>query len=205
MGPSIRTVPDQNQASTSGTTTTASAGVTVDLDSTQGQEHFRRLAQEADVILETKPPSYMKDRELAYSELQKLNHRLVFARISPFGDEGPWANYKGSDLIHLALGGVVMNCGYDPQPDGFYDTPPVAPQMWQAYHIAGELAAIGIMAALFYARDTGSGQYVSTAVHEAVAKQTEGDLPDWIYYHRKHWRATCRHSMSRRSDPPRLR
>ena len=34
-----------------------------------------------------------------------------------------------------------MNCGYDPDPAGFYDTPPVAPQMWQSYHIAGEMTA----------------------------------------------------------------
>ena len=39
---------------------------------------------------------------------------LIVARMSPFGDEGPWADFKGSDLVHLALGGVMMNCGYDP-------------------------------------------------------------------------------------------
>ena len=41
----------------------------------------------------------------------------------------------------------MMNCGYDPQPDGTYDTPPIAPQMWQAYHIAGELTVMNAIAA----------------------------------------------------------
>src|SRR5215472_15075886 len=63
--------------------------------------------------------------------------RLVLARMTPFGDVGPWAGFKGSDLVHLALGGVAMNCGYDPEPGGSYDLPPIAPQMWHAYHIAG--------------------------------------------------------------------
>ena len=40
----------------------------------------------------------------------------------------------------------MMNCGYDPQPDGTYDTPPIAPQMWQAYHIAGELTVMNAIA-----------------------------------------------------------
>jgi crotonobetainyl-CoA:carnitine CoA-transferase CaiB-like acyl-CoA transferase len=115
--------------------------------------------------------------------------------MSPFGDSGPWADYKASDLIHLALGGIMMNCGYDPEPDGVYDTPPIAPQMWHSYHIAGEMSAIAIIAALYYAVDTGLGQQLSTAVHEAVAKQTESDVPDWIYFQKRHWRATCRHSM----------
>jgi crotonobetainyl-CoA:carnitine CoA-transferase CaiB-like acyl-CoA transferase len=60
---------------------------------------------------------------------------LVHARMTSFGDVMPWRDFKGSDLVHLALGGVMMNCGYDPRPDGSYDLPPIAPQMWHAYHI----------------------------------------------------------------------
>ena len=47
-------------------------------------------------------------------------------------------------LVHLALGGEMMNCGYDPDPNLEYDTPPIAPQVWHAYHIAGEQLATGI-------------------------------------------------------------
>ena len=36
--------------------------------------------------------------------------------VTPFGDDGPWSAFKASDLVHLALGGVIMNCGYDPAP-----------------------------------------------------------------------------------------
>ena len=106
------------------------------------------------------------------------NPGLIYLRISPFGDDGPWASYAASDLVHLALGGVMMNCGYDPTPEGTYDTPPVAPQMWQSYQIAGEVSAIAVMGALQYRLDTGRGQRLSTAVHEAVAKNTETDAPE---------------------------
>jgi crotonobetainyl-CoA:carnitine CoA-transferase CaiB-like acyl-CoA transferase len=68
--------------------------------------------------------------------------------MTAFGDDGPWSSFRGSDLVHLALGGPMMNCGYDPQPDGTYDLPPIAPQAWHSYIIAGEQLIIGILAAL---------------------------------------------------------
>ena len=89
------------------------------------------------------------------------------------GDDGPWAGFRGSDLIHLALGGVMKNCGYDPDPGLNYDLPPIAPQIWHAYHICGEQMAVGIIAALIHRLHSGAGQDVACAVHEAVAKNTE--------------------------------
>jgi len=169
-------------------------GVTLDLDDADGQAAFRRLAAGADVVIDTRPRSYLDDRSIGYDALKAINPRLVMMRISPFGDTGPWRDYKGSDLVHLALGGVMMNCGYDPDPTGFYETPPIAPQMWQAYQITGELAAIAIMGALSRQHATGQGQYLSTSVHGCVAQQTELDLPNWIYVRRAQYRRTCRHS-----------
>jgi len=49
----------------------------------------------------------------------------------------------------------MMNCGYDPDPFGHYETPPIAPQMWQSYQIAGEMTAMSILGALDYRLSTG--------------------------------------------------
>src|SRR5215475_2161383 len=122
--------------------------ITLDLDTPQGQTTYTRLATTADIILDTRHRTYLPDRGLGYHHLHPAHPALIHTRITPFGDDGPWADYHGSDLVHLALGGVMMNCGYDPAPDGSYETPPIAPQMWQAYHIAGEVTAIAILAAL---------------------------------------------------------
>ena len=73
--------------------------------------------------------------------------------------------------------------------------------MWQAYHIAGETTTIAILAALDYQLRTGRGQQLSTSVHEAVAKNTETDIPDWIYLGQTHFRLTCRHSTANVSTP----
>jgi crotonobetainyl-CoA:carnitine CoA-transferase CaiB-like acyl-CoA transferase len=170
--------------------------IVLDLDTDEAAGQFRALAATADVILDTRHRTYMKSRGLSYEELKQANPQLVYARISPFGDTGPWADWNGSDIVHLALGGVMMNCGYDPEPSGRYDTPPVAPPRWQSYHIAGEMTAIAIVAALNYRLSSGLGQLLSTAVHDAVAKNTETDLPSWVYLRQSHHRKTCRHAMN---------
>ena len=95
----------------------------------------------------------------------------------------------------------MMNCGYDPDPFGLYDTPPIAPQMWQSFHIVGEMTAMAILGALNYRILTGRGQYLSTNVHEAVSKNTETDLPDWIFLRQNHGRLTCRHSIASTTVP----
>jgi crotonobetainyl-CoA:carnitine CoA-transferase CaiB-like acyl-CoA transferase len=166
----------------------------LDLDDAAGQERFRALAANADVVIETRPRGWADARAIGYERLSADNPALVYARITPFGDDGPWADYHGSDLIHLALGGVMMNCGYDPDPTGTYETPPMAPQMWHAYHVVGEMTAISAITALIYRLRSGLGQLVSGNVHEAVAKNTETDLPDWIFLRQPHYRKTCRHS-----------
>lgn len=176
--------------------------IMLDLHQRQDQEQFRSLVATADVLLESTPRGELDDLGLGADTLMQQLPTLIVARMSPFGDHGPWADFKGSDLIHLALGGVMMNCGYDPAPGGKYDLPPIAPQMWHAYHIAGEQFAMGIVAALLYRWRTGKGQRLSCAVHEAVAKCTEVDLMSWVMRRAPVLRQTCRHAREAVSPFP---
>ena len=89
-------------------------------------------------------------------------------------------DYKGCDLVHLALGGVMMNCGYDPRPAasttcrrsrrrcGTPTTSPASRCAWRSWPRC------------IYRFRTGKGQQVSCAVHEAVSKCTEVDLMTWV-------------------------
>ena len=91
----------------------------------------------------------------------------------------------------------MMNCGYDPDPiTGSYDTPPIAPQMWHAYHVTGQITVMAVIGALFYRHATGKGQALSTAVHEAIAKNSELDHPHWVYTREPFLRQTCRHASA---------
>jgi crotonobetainyl-CoA:carnitine CoA-transferase CaiB-like acyl-CoA transferase len=175
--------------------------VILDLDGAEDRDRFELLLGSADVLLDSTPKGSLAFHGWHGDELHERYPGLVHARISPFGDEGPWANYKSSDLVHLALGGPVMNCGYDPDPFGNYDVPPVAPQLWHSYHIAGEQTAIGIVAALLYRQRTGRGQLVSVAIHQAVSTNTEIDLMSWVMTRQSLGRQTCRHAHAQPSDP----
>ncbi len=165
--------------------------VTATLDSAEGQA----LLAAADVLLTT-------DRKLDEAALRAKHPRLVIARMSPFGDDGPWADFKGSDLVHLALSGIMMNCGYDPDPAKQYDLPPIAPQLWHAYHIAGEQLMVGILAALLHRLHSGEGQYVSCAVHEACSKNPELDTMSWVMRRAPLFRMTCRHAGENPTHSP---
>jgi len=166
----------------------------LDLHQERDRERFRALVASADILLESTPRGELDRLGLSADALMRQTPALIVARVSPFGDHGPWADFKGSDLIHLALGGVMMNCGYDPAPGGQYDLPPIAPQMWHAFHIAGEQLAFSIVAALLYRWRAGQGQKVSCAIHEAVAKSTEVDLMTWVMRRALVMRQTSRHA-----------
>jgi crotonobetainyl-CoA:carnitine CoA-transferase CaiB-like acyl-CoA transferase len=168
--------------------------VVLDLGEGRGREDLLRLLGGADILLDASCGALNTALDLDSAALNAQFPTLVTARMTPFGNDGPWADFKGSDLIHLALGGVMMNCGYDPDPNLEYDTPPIAPQIWHAYHIAGEQLATGIIAALIHRERSGEGQDVSLAIHEAVSKNPEQDIMYWVMRRVPLWRLTNRHA-----------
>jgi crotonobetainyl-CoA:carnitine CoA-transferase CaiB-like acyl-CoA transferase len=176
--------------------------VVLDLGQPADKEHLIRLLEGADILLDSSCGALNTALGLERAALNARFPQLVAARMTPFGDDGPWADFKASDLIHLALGGVMMNCGYDPDPTLQYDTPPIAPQMWHAYHIAGEQLTTGIIAALIARHRNGLGQDVSVAVHEAVSKNPELDIMHWVMRRVPLWRLTCRHALETPNHSP---
>jgi crotonobetainyl-CoA:carnitine CoA-transferase CaiB-like acyl-CoA transferase len=178
--------------------------VVLDLREAPSRVHLLRLLEGADVLLDSSCGALNEALGMDRAALNARFPALVTARITPFGDDGPWKDFKGSDLIHLALGGVTMNCGYDPDPNLQYDTPPIAPQVWHAYHIAGEQLAIGAIAALIHRHRTGEGQDVSVAVHEAVSKNIELDIMHWVMRRVPLWRLTHRHAAETPNHSPNI-
>ncbi len=169
--------------------------VVLDLETADGIDTMRQLTALSDVFLDATPRTYLDSVGLGRDSLRAQFPALIIARMSPFGDVGPWRDYQASDLIHLALGGPMMNCGYSPRPDGSYDLPPIAPQLWHSYHIAGEQLVMMTLAALLYRGQRGVGQLVCCAVHEAVSKNTELDVMNWVMRRTPVLRQTCTHAM----------
>jgi crotonobetainyl-CoA:carnitine CoA-transferase CaiB-like acyl-CoA transferase len=175
--------------------------LSLEIDNPSARAALLRLAERADVIIDSGEAVDVERRLSLYRELQRVNPRLIVCTITPFGLDGPYRDLKMTNLTQLALGGVMAVCGYDPRADGTYDTPPIAPEMWQAYHIAGEYAVIAITAALNFRELTGEGDLIDLSIHEAVSTCTEVAMPTYIYNGAIVHRQTGRHAAESRTRP----
>jgi len=140
-------------------------GITLNLETETGKGLLRQLARKADVVIDSFAPGYLASLGLDYPSLAEENPRLVMVSITPFGQKGPYSEFKSCDLINLALGGLLYICG-----DA--DRPPVRITAEQSYLHGALQAATAVMIALYYREQTGEGQYIDVSIQEAVLRST---------------------------------
>jgi crotonobetainyl-CoA:carnitine CoA-transferase CaiB-like acyl-CoA transferase len=149
-------------------------GITLDIEKPDGKDIFKRLVEKADVVIESFEPGYMEGIGLSYDELSRINPRLVLTSISPFGQEGPYKDYKASDLVVRALGGMIYTVGEK-------DRPPLTTSYFHSFLVGAAHAAIGTIVALYYRAFSGKGQQVDapTQLGLAFVGNAEQQLP-WV-------------------------
>ncbi len=140
--------------------------ITLDLTQAADRAAFTRLARTADVVIETFRPGHLDELGLGYADLARLNPFLILVSITAFGQSGPYRNFRGSDLIAQALGGMAFV-------NGFADQAPLQGLGLQAYHSAGAYAAIGTLLALLAREACGRGQWVDISLQECIAASVE--------------------------------
>ncbi|MGE4606925.1 MAG: CoA transferase [Myxococcota bacterium] len=138
---------------------TSKRGVALDIDSEPGREQFYSLVGTADVLIESERPGSMPERDLGWPTLSERNPRLIYCAITPFGQSGPWAQYRAHDLVVVALGGNAALTGHP-------DRPPVRCSMPTSHYHGGPEAALGIAMALHARIVSGRGQFVDVSLHE---------------------------------------
>ncbi|RME43689.1 MAG: CoA transferase [Chloroflexi bacterium] len=136
-------------------------GITLNLETRQGQALFRRLARSADFIIETYPPGRLDELGISFESLRGLNPRLILISITPFGQSGPYRDYKGSDLIAMAMSGMMSLIGEPGEP-------PLRVSLPQAPMWAGMYAAAGGLIAHYYREVTGKGQQVDISLQASL-------------------------------------
>jgi benzylsuccinate CoA-transferase BbsE subunit len=151
--------------------------ITLNLDTEAGKDIFKRLAKTADFIIESFPAGYLDRIGLGYEVLTKTNPHLSVASITPFGQSGPYKDYKASDLIAEAMGGMVY-CAGEP------DRAPVRISADLAYCQASVHAAIGLLLALYNREVTGQGQQVDVSMQASIVRTLHTQLPHWEYSNR---------------------
>ena len=132
---------------------TGKRGITLNVQSTRGGELLKQLAARADFLIETFPPGTL--------DLRQFDSRLVVVSITPFGQSGPYRNYKGGDLAVMAMSGLMSLIG-DPGKTPLRVTLPQSP-MW-----AGMYAAAGALIAHYHREITNVGQHVDVSMQSSL-------------------------------------
>jgi crotonobetainyl-CoA:carnitine CoA-transferase CaiB-like acyl-CoA transferase len=135
--------------------------VTLDLKTCTGRAMLLGLIAERDVLIETFAPGYLAELGLGAEVLKQVNPGVIMASITPFGQTGPYRDYRGNDLIAQAMGGFLYTTGQN-------DRPPMGTALAQMEIVAARNAVIAIMAALLQQRQTGAGQHIDVSMMEAV-------------------------------------
>ena len=157
-------------------------GVTLDVRKPDGVRLFRDLVKEADILVETLPPGALKAVGLGYENLKAANPRLIMASITPFGQTGPYKDYKAYDLNCYQFGVVGYETPFN-QVTQPADQPPLKAAGEQADCLAGWTTAAAIMCAVHWRHLTGEGQHIDMAETEAVANMIRPNYP--FYYGEK--------------------
>ena len=137
--------------------------ITVDIRKLEGQDIIKKLVESADVLIEGFRPGVMEKNNLGPDELLKINPKLIFGRMTGWGQSGPLANAAGHDINYIALSGVLGAIGKK-------DTPPPPPlNLIGDFGGGGMLLALGVCAAINTVNKEGKGQVIDAAMTEGSA------------------------------------
>jgi crotonobetainyl-CoA:carnitine CoA-transferase CaiB-like acyl-CoA transferase len=135
--------------------------IALNLRTEEAKQVFYKLAQNADVILESNRPGVTKRMGVDYETIKEMNPRIIYCSLSGFGQDGPYARLPAFDMVFMAIGGLL---GLTAEKD----RPPRVPGIYVADAGSGLLAAIGILTAIVARQKTDQGQFIDIAMLDGV-------------------------------------
>jgi crotonobetainyl-CoA:carnitine CoA-transferase CaiB-like acyl-CoA transferase len=135
-------------------------GITLDIETSEGQDILKRLVKTADVFVECFQPGYLESLKLGYSDLKEVNSKIIMASITDWGQSGPRRDFEGAPIVAMAMSGAM-------QMAGFSEKEPCDAPNAMAYDMAAVYAGTGIMIALYGRGDDGEGEWLDISAQEA--------------------------------------
>ncbi|MFK7896368.1 MAG: CaiB/BaiF CoA transferase family protein [Myxococcota bacterium] len=135
--------------------------VELDFESPDGQATLLKLVAGADFLIDSGPPSLLDEVGLDFERLREVNPQLVHVRVTPFGSDGPMADFPAADLTIAALGGPMSV-------QGTPDRPPMRLSIPQVWRHAGAEAAVAAMIGIERVRTTGEGVFIDVSAQSAM-------------------------------------
>lgn len=136
--------------------------ITCDTSTLDGEEILKKLIRKSDIIIS----SYQTQVKVTYEQAKKWNPGIIWCSITPFGQGGPYENYKSDDLINMSMGGMTNLAGYP-------DSSPLQIYGEQSYYMASLFSAISIMVAYNAKEKTDEGEFIDVSIQDCVAMGTE--------------------------------
>ncbi len=139
-------------------------GITLDTSGAAGRAELAALVAKADIVIAGPPTDPLLAAGPSAEQMLAAHKSLVVTSVTDFGLAGPYADYRGSDLVHQAMSGIM-------QISGDADRPPLKHGLSQAYLCAGLNAAYATLAAFYAAERDGIGEHVDLSVQECLASE----------------------------------
>ena len=159
MGPFLGNKPHPEKSGLHLYLNTNKKGITLNLKSDTGRKIFRDLVKTVDIVVENFEPRVMAGLGLDYEALDQIRPGLIMTSISNFGQTGPYRDYKATELIAQAMGGILY-LGGSP------DREPVRQGLSQAQYMAGSAGAMGTLTVIYARGETGIGQHIDVSIME---------------------------------------
>ena len=167
-GPFLNDIPDPESSALFLNLNLNKSSVTLEPSTPTGADLFRRLALQADIVIEDTRPGTMESLGLGYPALQEADPGLIYVSITPFGQTGPYAGYTAYDLNIFCSGGEAYSLPGHPSQALFPEREPVRPGAYLAEHDAGVFASMAIVSALLARDMSGLGQHIDLSKQEAA-------------------------------------
>src|SRR5712671_6886541 len=146
--------------------------ITLDLGCADGRRLFGDLMAKSDVVIETFTPGTLSGWGIGYEAMRDRNPGIILVSVTPYGQTGPCAKFRATDLTLLAAGGLLSLGGYP-------ETGPVAVAGEQGYLASAIFGAVATLKALLEREGTNRGQWLDVSGQECIAFALEDAIPEW--------------------------
>ncbi len=172
-GPFLNDIPEPECSGLFLYLNTSKLGITLNMKNPDGKKLFRELIKEADVLIHDKQPRVVEELGLSYDELKAVNPALVVTAVTPFGQTGPYKNYKAYPLNTFHSGGE----GYmTPTGSTYTDRPPLMLGRYMAEYDSAMAAALATLFAYYWQQTSGLGQQVDVSKQEVMIVKVTWDI-----------------------------